>query len=325
MKIALVGFGAMGQNHARVAAELGVLAAVVEPAKDLAQKAAKAYGLPVVDNLHQLPNDVQGAIIATPTATHVSLASEALTRGLHVLIEKPIAGTMRDAEKMVDQARSTGLTLAVGHVERHNPVVRWAKETLGSGQVGQLLSMSSRRVSSFPGRIRDVGCILDIGIHEIDASLYLVGSQPKSVFARGGSYKAKGFEDHAMIQIGFANGMSASIEANWLTPRRIRQATMTCTDGLVEFDYMAQTATISRSAYLPGAGPADYNPAVEFDVRQFTMKRQEPLRNEIQDFIEAATKKRPPLVDGAAGLAALQVAEAALASMRTGRAVDLEG
>lgn len=313
----------MGQNHARVAAELGALAAIIELSPELAARAARTHAVSVVSDLAQLPPEVEGVIIATPTAAHAPLTIAALNRGLHVLVEKPIAPSLQAGQAMIDLANGRGLVLAVGHVERHNPVVRWAKETLDAGQVGQLLSMSSRRVSSFPGRIRDVGCVLDIGIHEIDAALYMVGSSPQAVYARGGSHKAKGFEDHIVLQIGFANGISATIEANWLTPRRIRQATLTCTEGLLEFDYMAQTAMVSRSSYAPGAGPADYNPAVESDVRQFTMRRQEPLRNEIQDFVDAVEKHRAPLVPGSAGLQALRVAEAALASLKTGKAIEL--
>jgi UDP-N-acetylglucosamine 3-dehydrogenase len=324
MKLAVIGLGAMGWNHLRVAQDLGVLAAVSDLSAEARAKAAKAYNVPVTATPEEAFKLADAVVIATPTTTHVDLALAAIAAGKHVLVEKPLADTRHHAVRIVDAAHEAGVTLAVGHIERHNPAVAYAKQALQSGELGSLLTMLGRRVSAYPGRIRDVGCILDIGIHEIDIARYLAGSEATTVHALAGSSRTDGREDHALIQLGFANGTSACIETNWLTPMRVRKNTLTCTNALVELDYMAQSARVSRSQFTDATDPARYQPDLEYDSREMVLKRQEPLRNELQDFLAAAERHRPPLVSGKDGLQALRIAEAALESVKSGRSLHLD-
>jgi UDP-N-acetylglucosamine 3-dehydrogenase len=324
VKLAVVGLGAMGWNHVRVAQELGVLAAVSDVAPEARAKATRMYGTPAVADPAEAFKLAEAVVISTPTVTHVDLALAAIAAGKHVLVEKPLADTRHHAVRIVDAAHEAGVTLAVGHIERHNPAVAFAKEALQSGEVGSLLTMMGRRVSSYPGRIRDVGCILDIGIHEIDIARYLAGSEVTMVNALAGSSLTNGREDHALIQLGFANGTSACIETNWLTPMRVRKNTLTCTKALLELDYMAQSARISRAQFVDTSQPATYAPEMEYDSRELVLKRQEPLRNELVDFLAAAEHRRPPLVGGKDGLQALRIAEAAMESAKSGRSLHLD-
>ncbi|MEA3135850.1 MAG: UDP-N-acetylglucosamine 3-dehydrogenase [Thermoplasmata archaeon] len=324
MKLAVIGLGAMGWNHVRVARELGALSAVADLSAEARSKAEKMYGVPASADPAAAFRQADAVVIATPTATHVELALAAIAAGKHVLVEKPLADTRHHAVAIVDAAHDAGVTLAVGHIERHNPVVAYAKKALQSGDIGRLLTMTGRRVSSYPGRIRDVGCILDIGIHEIDIARYLAGSEATAVHALAGSSRTDGREDHAVIQLGFANGVAASIETNWLTPMRVRKCALTCTDALVELDYMAQAARISRSQFIDTSNPAKYSPDLEYDAREIALRRQEPLRNEIEDFLGAAQHRRTPLVGGKDGLQALRIAEAAMESVRSGRSIHLD-
>ncbi|MFA5944466.1 MAG: Gfo/Idh/MocA family oxidoreductase [Candidatus Thermoplasmatota archaeon] len=324
MKLAVIGLGAMGWNHVRVAHELGVLAAVSDLSSEARAKASKAYNVPVVAEPAEAFKHADAVVIATPTTTHVDLALAAIAAGKHVLVEKPLADTRHHAARIVDAAHDAGVTLAVGHIERHNPAVAYAKKLLQSGEIGNLLTMTGRRVSSYPGRIRDVGCILDIGIHEIDIARYLAGAECTVVHALAGSSRTDGREDHALIQLGFDNGTAATIETNWLTPMRVRKNTLTCTGALVELDYMAQSARISRAHFVDVSQPSKYAPELEYDSREVVLKRQEPLRNELQDFLAAAEHGRAPLVGGRDGLQALRIAEAALESVRSGRSLVLE-
>lgn len=323
MKLAVIGLGAMGWNHVRVAHELGALAAVSDVSPDARAKAQKAYNVPVAADPADVFRHADAVVIATPTTTHVDLALAAIAAGKHVLVEKPLADTRHHAVRIVDAAHDAGVTLAVGHIERHNPAVAYAKRAVQSGELGTLLTMMGRRVSAHPGRIRDVGCILDIGIHEIDIARYLAGSEVTTVSALAGSYRSDGREDHALIQLGFANGMAACIETNWLTPMRVRKNTLTCTNALLELDYMAQSARISRSQFGE-ADPGQHAPALEYDSRELVLKRQEPLRSELEDFLAAARQRRTPLVGGKDGLQALRIAEAALESSKTGRTLHLD-
>lgn len=324
VKLAVIGLGAMGWNHVRVAHELGLLAAVSDLSPEARAKASKAYSVPVVADPAEAFKLADAVVVATPTSSHVDLALAAIAAGKHVLVEKPLADTRHHAVRIVDAAHEAGVTLAVGHIERHNPAVAYAKELLQSGEVGSLLTMMGRRVSAYPGRIRDVGCILDIGIHEIDIARYLAGSEVTSVHALAGSSRTDGREDHALIQLGFANGTAACIETNWLTPMRVRKNTLTCTKGLLELDYMAQSARISRAQFVDPTQPAKYAPEMEYDTRELVLKRQEPLRSEISDFVAAAEHHRAPLVGGRDGLQALRIAEAALESAKSGRSLHLD-
>jgi UDP-N-acetylglucosamine 3-dehydrogenase len=324
MKLGVIGLGAMGWNHARVAQDMGVLGGIAEPSEDLRRKAKSSYRAPMHATHDSLlrESNVSGVILATPTSTHAALALAALEADKHVLVEKPLAATVEDAQRIIDKAKEKGLTLAVGQIERHNPVVGFAASAVKSRKYGDLLAISSRRLSSFPGRIRDVGCILDIGIHDIDFACALAGSEPTVVFARAGSHRSKPYEDHAFIQIGFRGGATASIETNWLTPMRVRHANLTLTEANMELDFVEQVATISTSQPLEPLAPDLATIPTEYNHQVVTLRRKEPLRNELEDFVAAIQDKRPALVDGAQGLRALRVAHAALESARTGKAVE---
>ncbi|HJQ93366.1 MAG TPA: Gfo/Idh/MocA family oxidoreductase, partial [Candidatus Thermoplasmatota archaeon] len=317
MRLAVIGLGAMGWNHVRVAKELGALSVVADMSAEARARAERLHGVPAVADQAAAFALADAVVIATPTSTHVELALAAIAAGKHVLVEKPLADTRHHAVRIVDAAHEAGVVLAVGHIERHNPVVAYAKKALQGDDVGKLLTMTARRVSSYPGRIRDVGCILDIGIHEMDIARYLAGSEATSVHALAGSSRTDGREDHAVIQLGFANGVAASIETNWLTPMRVRKNTLTCTEGMLELDYMAQSARLSRSQFTDTSDPAKYAPDLEYDAREIVLRRQEPLRNELEDFLGAAQRNRAPLVGGKDGLQALRIAEAALESVRS--------
>ncbi len=326
MNLGVVGLGSMGLNHVRVCSKLNALAAMADPDPTARAAAAKMYKAPLHADPHALLRDpdIDGVILATPTSYHRDLALQAIEAGKHVLVEKPIAGSVEEARELVEAARDTGLVFAVGHIERHNPVVKYAHQTLGGGQLGELLSISARRVSSFPGRIRDVGCIMDIGIHEFDIVRYLTGSEVVQVHANAGCHRANGHEDHALVMLRCANGTSAAIETNWMTPMRVRKNTITCTEGLLELDYMEQSATLSRARYNSEGGPVVYQAPIEYHDQRVVLQRQEPLYNELSDFIGAIEQKRAPLVTGEDGLRALEIAEAAIVSYLERRHINLE-
>lgn len=166
----VVGVGAMGWNHARVCFELGILSAVVDRDEAALNAISDKFGVPTYVNLRQAVLDLEptGVIISTPTKTHYDLGVLAMEMGLNVLIEKPISDTIERGEGLVKMASEKGIVLSVGHIERFNPVIANAKHKILRGDWGDIVTIASRRVSNFPGRIRDVGVILDLGIHDID-------------------------------------------------------------------------------------------------------------------------------------------------------------
>ncbi len=330
MKLAVVGTGVMGKNHVRVARELDELDLVGLFDFDTATAGAlaKQHGVVAYGSLDDLLRDgeVEGVVVATPTGAHVEVAERALAAGKHVLVEKPLAPSVKEGEALATLARDAGLTLAVGHVERHNPVVRLGKDLLEGGDVGDLVTISTRRVSNLPGRIRDVGCILDLGIHDVDVVRYLVDEPVTRVFARAGTFtRDVPFEDHANIMLEFASGVTGVVEVNWLTPMKVRKLHMTASEAYVELDYMEQRATVSSSRFTQAEEGKSFNVPLELNVRTVALRKQEPLKLELLDFAAACREKRAPLVTGADGVAALAIAEAALASTREGRAIDVNG
>lgn len=316
MRIAVVGTGMMGRNHARVVGALGHdLVGVVDADPAAAEDAAKQNRSKPFADLKALldAEEPEAVIIATPTTTHAPLAMEALDAGLHVLVEKPVAHSLDAAAQMVAKADEVDRTLAVGHIERHNPVVSFLRAGIGEA-FGQTISLEAERVSPMPGRIRDVGCILDIGIHDLDIFNHLAGRTPRSVYALGGSHTpGLEFEDHASILVDYGDGLHGRINVSWLTPQKSRTLTVTGEKAHATADYIAQTISVITR-------PEQVGPGLDADTRteHTDLTWQEPLRRELADFVEAIEKDLPPLVDGRAGLHALAAAEAAVRSLKTG-------
>lgn len=329
MRIGVIGAGVMGLNHIRVVHQSDhELVGVADAYLDGARSAAAAHKTTAYDGLEAMlaGGPVDAVIIATPTSTHSEITLRALEAGLHVLVEKPIAPDVATARRMVDAALDAQKVLAVGHIERHNPIVEFAANSLQSGRFGRPITLSTRRVSNMPGRIRDVGCLLDIGIHDIDVLNHLAGTSPQRVLSLGGSHATqKGFEDHANLLLEYPNGLTGAIEVNWLTPRKVRKLSLTCDAAYVECDYMAQTAEISRTTFGE-VDPSDlYDVPISTHSERIELIREEPLKREFLDFMRACEEGRSPLADGNVGLEALSVAQAALRAMASGRPEVPEG
>ncbi len=316
----------MGKNHARVCTELDEveLAGIFDENKETARVIANRLGVAAYDSYQDLTRHVDAVIIATPTVTHYPIAEDCLSRGLHVLVEKPICDTVEHAKHLTQQANDQELVLAVGHIERHNPTVGFVKEALSANQFGDLITIASKRVSNFPGRIRDVGVILDFGVHDIDVMRYLAG-EVISVYARGGQFtETIHHEDYATILLNFKNGLSGVLEMNWLTPMRIRKLFLTCSQAFVEADYMNQSVTVSSSSYKDVNEMDLYQVPISYNINEVALEKREPLKNEIADFAHAITQKKPALATGQDGMRALQIAQAATKSYHEKQEVTIE-
>lgn len=327
VRIAVVGAGVMGRNHARVLSQTPetLLAAVVDAAPQAAETVARMHGTHA-RALHEVLSDdsIEGVVVATPTATHVEIAQRALDAGKHVLVEKPVAPTAQQATDLAARAAKAGRVLAAGHIERHNPAVGYVKAALDRGSYGQLIHIAARRVSRLPGRIHDVGCILDLGIHDIDAVMHIVGESPTRVHAVGGAFsQGSRFEDHAAILLGFSRGVTAVVEVNWLTPLKIRRLALTASEQYVEVDYVDQIVRESRGAFRDVNEDDLFQVPVDLSEQTVTLRRQEPLKLEALDFARAIREGARPLVSGEDAVRVLDVAEAALRSIESGDAVRL--
>jgi UDP-N-acetylglucosamine 3-dehydrogenase len=322
LRVGVVGVGSMGQNHVRVYREVAEVVGIADPDAAKGEELSRRFHVVRFDDHKALLGERPDAVsVATPTESHYAVARDFLEAGVHVLVEKPLCATPEEAEKLVGLAEKEGLVLAVGHIERHNPAVAYAKGALAEGRFGDLITISARRVSRFPDRVRDVGVILDLGIHEVDVQRHLVGSPVETVYAHAGRHRNERFEDYANILLRFENGVSGFAEVNWLTPMKVRKMTLTCERNFVELDYTNQSLLISSSTVIQYDPTNLYRLPLEYDVREVRLRRQEPLKRELTDFLEAVRTGGRPLVTGEDGLETLRILHAAMRSHREGNPV----
>ncbi len=314
----------MGQNHARLYDELAELTGICDTDPAVGRPVAERFGtsfFPTHEAL--LDADVEAVSIATPTNQHYEVARTALERGVHALVEKPFGGVVAEAERLAQLAEDKGVVLAAGMVERHNPAVEFAHDSLQNGAYGKLIAISARRVSSFPTRVRDVGVMMDLGIHDVDVLRYLVGTKVERVYSVAGRERHDDFEDHATALLTFQGGVTGMVEVNWLTPMKVRRLALTCLKNFVEVDYIDQTVDISSSSLIHYDPSNLYQAPFEYETRQVALKKEEPLRRELADFLGAIEEDRKPLVDGREAIETLKVVTAITQAQRKGAPVEV--
>ena len=310
LRAGVIGVGSMGKNHARLYAGLpGVeLVGVADTDSTVAASVAlSCHCRPYADFHDLLGESLDIVSIAVPTTLHRTAALDAIDAGANVLIEKPIADTVQNADDIIAAARRREIKLMVGHVERFNPAVLKLKELIGDGLLGDVVSISARRVGPYSPRIVDVGIVRDLATHDIDVMCYLYGTKVRQVYASAGSV-LHSHEDHAIITLTFHNGSSGVIDTNWLTPHKVRSLTVVGSRAIAEVDYIQQTLRIYDREW----------------VRDAKITKEEPLKLELLHFADCVQNDREPLVSGSEGRHALEVALAAVESARTGRVSKVE-
>ena len=309
--VGVIGVGFWGRNHARVFSELHntELKAVCDINSELTENVAEQFGVDTYKDSGKMlkRGDIDAVSICTWTTTHAAEAKKVIKAGKHLLVEKPIANTVRQARNIVDAAEKNELRLMIGFIERFNPSVQHAKSEIEEGKIGTLVSATARRVSQWPERIGDIGVVKDTAIHDIDIMRYIFDKDPVAVYAQIGNLKHKKFEDYAQIMLTFKDGKTAFIEANWLTPYKIRNLLVTGSEAIISLSYITQEITM------------------EIAGQSLTHRHEwrEPLKLELQHFANCVINNEEPLVTGIDGLKALQIAEAALKSAAKCRAIKL--
>jgi len=310
MKVGVIGVGSMGRHHARIYAEMPhvELVGLADPDRARVAEMACMYGTrPYGDPRDLLREGPDAVSIAVPTTLHKSVALAAIEKGVNVLIEKPIADTIQNADKIIEAAEERGVKLLVGHVERHNPAVVRLKEVIAEGQLGDIISISAKRVGPYNPRVRDVGIVLDLATHDIDVMCHLCGEEVEEVYALAGSV-VHGHEDHAIVMLKFGNGVSGVVETNWLTPHKVRTLTVIGSKGIAEVDYLRKSLTLFDKEW----------------VREAKVEEGEPLRLELERFVDCVQHQTPPRVTGKEARQALSIAFAATESYKTGRVCRLK-
>ncbi|HKZ94869.1 MAG TPA: Gfo/Idh/MocA family oxidoreductase [Candidatus Bathyarchaeia archaeon] len=310
--IAVIGAGFWGRNHARNLKELSEtrLVAICDKDEAKAKAVAELFGVDAYSDSRKMlkRKDVEAVTVCTWSTNLAVEAMTALKAGKHVLVEKPMANNLQEARKIVALAERKQQHLMVGFLMRFIPGLQRIKQAVEKGEIGTVVYATARRVSQWPERIGDVGVVKDLAIHDIDITRYIFNDEPVEVYARAGSFRHKKFEDHAQILITFKGKKTAFIEANWLTPYKIRKLTVTGSEAIMTLDYITQEIIIETSGQTM---------APRYDVK-------EPLKLELQHFATSVLDDKRPIITGLDGLKALQIAEAALKSARKGSAVKLK-
>ncbi len=308
IRTGVIGVGSMGQNHARVYSEISNLVAVADIDAAQSKKIGNRFGIRSYESYRDMLNEVDAVTISVPTDYHCEVVSKVAEAGVHILVEKPIAGNLKDSKKIIKSAKKADIKLAVGHIERHNPVIKYAKKALLEKIWGDLITMSSKRLSNYPERIHDVGVILDLATHELDVMRYLANSEIQEIKGVSGKKEHKVYEDHAAILLNFKNGIKGLCEVNWLTPQKIRKISLTCTKSFVEIDYINQSIVVNTSKYGDVVQNNLYKVSQEIISKTIKVPKYEPLKNELEDFLKSIISNKNPLVTGEDGLIALEMA-----------------
>ena len=329
IRAAVIGVGSIGRHHARIYADMdGVeLVAVADPDEGRRSGAAKRTGARPYPSCQELFDNekIDVVSVTVPTVLHHAVVVEAFARKLHVLVEKPIAATVEDASDLIRIRRETGLTLAVGHVERHNPAVLELSRRLAQGELGKIFQVHSRRMSPLPAYINDVGVTLDLATHEIDVMRSLVKSPLVRVYAEMSKNVHATQEDTLVSTLRFQNGVVGSLDVNWLTPSKIREFRITGERGMGVVDYIGQDLTFFENSSAPSRWDmmALFKGVEEGNVLKPRVAKAEPLREEILNFVHAARTGTPPRVTGTDGLFAVAIAQMLLESARAGERIHV--
>jgi predicted dehydrogenase len=295
-RVGVIGVGHLGQHHARLLASIDdvELAGIVDINRSRAEEVAAKYGCPVFADVRDLISRVDAVTIAAPTIAHVDLALPFLDAGIATLVEKPIASRVEDADRLVAAAERRHALLATGHTERFNPAVTAALPLISEPRFIEI-----HRLGTFPERSLDIDVIFDLMIHDLDLLLAIVKSEIASIEAVGVNVLTPK-ADIANARIRFASGCIANITASRISRERVRKARFFQKDAYVSIDFAEQELEVYR---LVQQTPRPIIHGGKLDVT-----REEPLRRELVDFVDAIRTGRSPGVSGRDGRDALALA-----------------
>jgi predicted dehydrogenase len=308
IRIGVVGVGNMGQHHTRVLSFLKdvELVGVADVNVERGLSVASQYRVRFFEDYRDLLPHVDAICIAAPTRLHHAVGMACLEAGIHVLIEKPIAASIGEAESLVNQAAQSGCILQVGHIERFNPAFLELNKVL---KTEELLAIEAHRMSPYTHRAADVSVVLDLMIHDIDLLLELVADRVVKLTASGSSSSGTGHLDYVTATLGFANGIVATLTASKVTHRKIRSLVAHCKQSLTEADFLNNEILIYRQTtadYMTNYGQVLYRQ--DGLIEKVHTSNIEPLHAELEHFVHCVRGGDRPSVGGEQALKALRLA-----------------
>lgn len=319
----------MGRNHVRVLNDLdGIdLVGVADISSNCLEQVLRGRTVRGFSDVTEMLETARPhfVVIATPTVDHAGTAELALSRGIHVLVEKPIAATRGEAEQMAKLADSNGVHLGVGHVERYNPAVLQLRDRLTRGEGGEVHLLSARRTGPFPPRVKDTGVITDLATHDVDIMMMLTLSSVERVYAETARRIHRTHEDLFCGTLRFEDGQIGQLDINWLTPFKTRELSVVCERGTFVANYLTQELTFYENAHTNGGWDSlsQLTGVAEGNMTRYHVNRVEPLLVEIQAFISAIRGEGFRYVTAEDGLATLDVTTALLLAAETKQTIIL--
>lgn len=310
-KVGVIGAGNMGNNHIRVYSEIPEvdLVAISDVNPEISNELATKYIANFYYDYTKMieEEDLDIVSICVPTNLHYEVAKHCIEKKINVLLEKPIATNIEEARELLQLSRDNNVKLLVGHIERFNPAVKKVKEIVDSGKIGDITAIVARRVGIFPPQIKDANVAVDLAIHDIDIANYLLNQLPKKISMHRKRNLIKERDDSVEFFLEYLEA-SAYIQANWITPVKIRKLNITGEKGYLELDYVNQKIELYESHY-DRSKSCSFEDILHFsepDKTIISVAKKEPLKEEILYFIDCIKNNKN--IDSMFALYSLKIA-----------------
>lgn len=331
IQVAVIGVGSMGRNHLRAYWEMSnqtdvELVGLADVDNEKANVLGKRFGVKSYNDYRKMLEELapDAVTIAVPTKFHYGVAMEAISRGVHVLIEKPLSFSIEEGKKIIDSAQNNNVKLMVGHIERFNPAIIALKDKIGSGSIGKIYQVEMRRQGPFPTRINDVGVVKDLAVHDLDILRYITGQEILRLYAETRCILNSSREDLLVALLTLENGIVGDLNINWVTPTKIRELRVLGEKGMFIINYLTQDLSLYKNSetfdneweslkILRGVS--------EGEVTRFVISKKEPLRAELEAFVQSIKMDLTPPVTGEDGLMAIDLAEKLIYSAKNNQLV----
>ena len=312
IKVAVIGAGMMGKNHLRTYKNLNgfELVGVYDIFPEAANNAAEMFGIKAFSSLEEVAANVDAVSVVTTSVTHAEVGEFFLNKGIHCLIEKPLAATEEECKRLISAAEKNNVTLLVGHIEQFNPAVEQLHKILNNPN--QICSLEARRMSAASGRITDVDVAMDLMIHDAEVVLSLVKSPVVNVHASAvRNAKSPSGKDYITALIEFANGTTATLTASRITQSRVRTLTVTTNDNYIDMDFINQSIAVHSQGRMHGVNqdniPENMRYGLKGSVENLFIMQAQPLNSELTHFANCINGKETPRITGQQALDALKV------------------
>jgi predicted dehydrogenase len=330
IKAAVIGLGNMGKNHARIYNELEdvELLAVCDTNQERVDIISRKYNTKGFTDYQEMLSSLEldFVSIVVPTSSHLKTARDVINSGVSALIEKPIAGTPEEADEIIRLSEEKGVKISIGHIERFNPAIRELKRRVKNGELGKIFKIHADRAGPFPPRIRDVGVIRDLSVHDLDIMRFIAESEVVRVYAECEQNIHTSNEDLLCGTMKFESGCIGSLNVNWLTPKKIRKLTVLGEKGMFVADYITQSLYFYENRAL---SEKDYSYSdivqnvLEGNMTKILINSKEPLREELAEFTRFIKTGEGEIVSPADGRMAIVLANKLIESEKEHKAVNI--